>query len=1115
MSGSTDSPGSADARVRVSVVIKALNEARHVERAVASARAALAAVDGRGEIVLADSRSDDATVDIALAAGASVARLADGEARSCGTGPQLGYQHTCGAYVCLMDGDMEIDPGFLPEALAFLAANPAVAGVGGGVRDVNVVNLEFRRRALRGAVDLVPGEVDRLSGGGLYRRAAVESVGHFSDRNLHGHEEFDLGVRLRAAGWGLHRLPIPFVDHHGHVLGGYRLLWRRIRSRYLDGSGEVLRAAIGRPHLRAVLRDLPELRLWTAVLLGWCAAAAALAIMPGIPMLGVIGLALAVLPVAAMSLRYRSLPLGLYAVVAWNAHAFGMLRGVLAPRRPPGERIASVLVDGCESPGAADRSPAPLSGVATLLLLLGLLLGSTLPTTTAPRAAEWVPVRDTSLAVRPGSPLDLGGLGRAGAAGERGRVIAGPNGQLALDTDPNAPARFLCASLAWGPASGSYPDHATADRYAEQLRIHSYDLARFHFTDAILMAGRREDFSYDPVQLDRFRYLLAALKRNGLYWIIDGMTSQAGGLGGVEDRWDGPGDLKLLVHVDDRARAHWRRIVSELYGTVNPYTGVAPLQDPALALVILVNENAVEFGTILAEKRAGRPYPAVLEPGFNRWLARAYGSTAALRRRWPDLRGDERIEEASVRLPDDRESRGLRMLDAQTYFRTLEADTAAWMEADLRGLGYPGLVTAYNNRLSAATNFSRMRLPATAMDTYHDEVLSFAPGTAIKGTSSLTGGAAYLRELVGTRWLDRPFVVAEYDHLFWNPHRYEAGLVFPAYAALQGWSAICRHGAGPIDLTFLQPWPHKRAILPYGIGLDPVARAGETLAALLYRRGDVATARGAVAIPFGRPGDMWDSGLGTMPDAATRLGLLVRVGLLPFDRRPLAGAVVLPVEQTTSPARLAGAAPTTGPDAERTLADDGTFAGHVRGLRAMGLLSAENRTDPATGIDESETGEIVLRESDRTATIVTARTEAAAFAGVATPLRLGAVTVEGASEAALVAVSALDGAMVASSRRLLLIFATDARNTGMTFRDAEERTIETFGRMPVLIRRGSIRIRVSGAGAGGWRLTSLHLDGSPGDVLANGAPGTEIVARIDNAAPRHGPTTFFLIERDP
>ncbi|WP_447476566.1 glycosyltransferase family 2 protein, partial [Escherichia coli] len=125
---------------------------------------------------------------------------------SCGIGPQLGFQYSHHDLVCLMDGDMLLDKDFLGAAIAFLEANPRVAGVTGHVVEMNVDNLEFTRRVRRVSPENRTGSIDRMNGGGLYRRAAIAEAGYFSDRNLHGYEEFDLGVRLRSLGWELHRL---------------------------------------------------------------------------------------------------------------------------------------------------------------------------------------------------------------------------------------------------------------------------------------------------------------------------------------------------------------------------------------------------------------------------------------------------------------------------------------------------------------------------------------------------------------------------------------------------------------------------------------------------------------------------------------------------------------------------------------------------------------------------------------------------------------------------------------------------------------------------------------------------------------------------------------------
>ncbi|WP_210245117.1 glycosyltransferase [Methylobacterium sp. WL9] len=1083
--------------VAVTVVIKALNEEAHVARAVASAWTALAVVAeagfGAGEVILADSRSTDRTAAIAAAGGARVARLADDVPRSCGIGPQLGYQHARGRFVCLIDGDMVLDPGFLSAGLRFLGENPEVAGVGGGVRDVNVVNLEFKRRALRGAVDLQPGSVDRLNGGGLYRREAIEQVGHFSDRNLHGYEEFDLAVRLRAAGWRLHRLAVPFVDHYGHVIGGYALLRRRIESRYLDGIGEMLRAAIGRPHLRMALRDLPEIRLWLGVYLGWLVAAGLAVAVPGLAKLVAL-VALMALPIAALGLRYRSLPLGLYAFVAWNAHAFGMARGFLGGRVAPGERIASTVAEpatrhDAASPAPRDVTPGRAAKALAICAGLAIAVAAAAPIERAdarPAEPTWVALRDRNLAIAEGSPLDFSGLGPLVPAGTQGRVIAGPSGNLALADDPATRVPFLCASLAWSPASGSYPDKPTAERYARQLRIHGYNLARLHFADAILMTGRSRDFDLDPEQFDRLRYLLAALKRNGIYWMIDGLTSQSGGLGGIDDRWGNAGGLKLGVHVDGAARAHWRRLVRTIYGSVNPYTGLSPLHDSALALVVLANENGVEFDTILAEKDSGQAYPDMLRAPFNAWLKTTYRGNAALRSAWGDLGAGESLEAGTVRLPTDRYVPGPRMRDLKRFFVALETDTVGWMTGELATLGYSGLVSAYNNGLSSQTDLSRAPLPVVSMNAYFDEVLSFDPGTTISQKSSLDDAAGYLRELVGRRRFGTPFVVTEYDHLFWNRFRREAGLVVPAYAALQGWDAICRHAAGPIDLTVDQPWPHKRRLLPFGISLDPVARAGETLAALLFRRGDVAAAQSGVALPFGTTADLVDDGFGGLPDSVTKLGLLTRFGLVPHSgERVPAGVATLPaLSQGTTP----------------------SFAADRAAIR-------DDASDEAAGLYGSVGGQILLDARARRLQVVTPRTVAASYAAVTEKLRLGPLTIEAGSGPALLAASALDGRDLIASRRMLLIFATDARNTGMRFRDTEARTIENFGEMPILIERQTARLRFALDAPREWRLRSLHLDGTPGDAIAMRTEANTLVFDLDNTATSHGPTTFFLMER--
>ncbi|PZR93844.1 MAG: glycosyl transferase [Stutzerimonas stutzeri] len=326
----------------VSVILKTLNEEARVGAAIESVLTALERIGG--EIIVADGGSRDRTLAIAARYPVRVVQLEPAIRPSCGIGPQLGFQYSREPFICLMDGDMLLDPDFLTEALAYLGSNPRVAGVTGHVEEMNDTSLEYIRRGRRVSPERRTGAIDRMNGGGLYRRNAVEQAGYLSDRNLHGYEEFDLGLRLRARGWSLHRLDRRFVRHFGHAINAYSLLLRRWKSGYLRGIGELLRAALGKPQWRRLIEDLPELKLWAGVYL-WLVAMIVLPFaLPSPAMVLALDAILTAGIVGAMSLRQRSLSLGLYAVVAWVFHAAALPLGFLQSRKAPEAWIESRIV---------------------------------------------------------------------------------------------------------------------------------------------------------------------------------------------------------------------------------------------------------------------------------------------------------------------------------------------------------------------------------------------------------------------------------------------------------------------------------------------------------------------------------------------------------------------------------------------------------------------------------------------------------------------------------------------------------------------------------------------------------------------------------------------------
>jgi len=341
--------------VRVSIVIKALNECEHIAASIESALAAAASVGG--EVILADSGSSDGTIEIARRYPITIVQLQDRRQRRCGVGPQLGYQQARGEFVYILDGDMELDPGFLPAALAAMATEPRLAGVAGQVREESGASYQFRGRKRRG-VERIARQCEWLDMGGLYRATALREVGYFSNRNLHAFEEMELGLRLADAGWTLRRIPAAGVRHHGRPEGNWALLARRWRSGYLDGTGELLRAALGRRYfLRAALT---QRHLFLALSI-WAGLAAGIVLLPSPWMLGGT-LVLIVALVLARALRTASIADAMFGQLVWQVTSLAMVRGFLRRQRCPATSIESVIIASSPTadPVATRDQPRPL-----------------------------------------------------------------------------------------------------------------------------------------------------------------------------------------------------------------------------------------------------------------------------------------------------------------------------------------------------------------------------------------------------------------------------------------------------------------------------------------------------------------------------------------------------------------------------------------------------------------------------------------------------------------------------------------------------------------------------------------------------------------------------------
>ncbi len=325
--------------IKISVIIKTYNEQAGIAKTITSIRENLSGFTH--EIIVADSLSSDDTQSIALENGAKVATLVNGEERCCGVGHQLGYLHARGEFLLLMDGDMELAPGFIEQGVDYLENHQDYAGVAGMVEMDDAQSYEFKSRKQRLHKIYPLGDTSHLGGGGLYRKLAIEKIGYLTNRNLHAYEEAELGMRLKHAGYKLHRLAVPYFFHTSYDMSTLQLMKYRWRSGYLFASGELLKSAWGKPHFKDALHVVKNEAIFTLYLL-----ALAVAILTFNPIV----MGVAALPLASFfalkAIKNRSLRDALQSIINLSVFSAGLVRGLSCRLKDPNQAPENQLLKG-------------------------------------------------------------------------------------------------------------------------------------------------------------------------------------------------------------------------------------------------------------------------------------------------------------------------------------------------------------------------------------------------------------------------------------------------------------------------------------------------------------------------------------------------------------------------------------------------------------------------------------------------------------------------------------------------------------------------------------------------------------------------------------------------
>ncbi|MEJ5990291.1 glycosyltransferase family 2 protein [Ramlibacter sp. PS3R-8] len=208
---------------RIGVVVIGRNEGERL-------RVCLAAIPFEAcQVVYVDSGSTDGSVELARRFGAHCVALdmaqpfTAARARNAGVRALLELLPAV-EFVQFLDGDCELQPQWLAEGIAFLLQNPQVAVTCGRLRERDPERSVFNRLC-DWEWEAPPGDSKACGGNALMRLSAFQQAHGFREQLIAG-EEPELCVRLRRAGWRVHRLAAEMALHDA-AMTRFTQWWRR------------------------------------------------------------------------------------------------------------------------------------------------------------------------------------------------------------------------------------------------------------------------------------------------------------------------------------------------------------------------------------------------------------------------------------------------------------------------------------------------------------------------------------------------------------------------------------------------------------------------------------------------------------------------------------------------------------------------------------------------------------------------------------------------------------------------------------------------------------------------------------------------------------------------
>jgi hypothetical protein len=199
--------------------------------------------------------------------------------------------------------------------------------------------------------------------------------------------------------------------------------------------------------------------------------------------------------------------------------------------------------------------------------------------------------------------------------------------------------RFIGVNIV---GSANFPDKATAEKVAARLHKFGVNIVRLHHMDAefahpnIFDRNFKDHQHLDKDSLDRLDYFVSQLKQHGIYVNINLHVSREFTADDGFPETEGLHDFdKAVDFFEPRMIELQKSYARDLLTHLNPYTNTRYVDEPAVAVIEVNNENTL-LGEAWGGKLANLPphYRGELMAQWNAWLKKRYADTEGVRRAW-------------------------------------------------------------------------------------------------------------------------------------------------------------------------------------------------------------------------------------------------------------------------------------------------------------------------------------------------------------------------------------------------------------------------------------------------------------------------------------------------